>query len=254
MLGGSTIPDRLRTPSSCISIYSAIEEPCRIMSSALEQALSLLEGTVAHAFDVPRSRSSSPDGNLDGDKLLASYPKAQGDVARAVKLLKVQLGTIHNSLERRTRSSPHGAEIDDVSKEVFAISLFAVSLLQVRDKRTQQGSTYECPPITSITQLAADLNTALRIGKRIITKLLTRKRRRIWFPKLTRSWFTSHTHTMSYEAGDFNIEQFGMSKYLCSISHPLIEPESRASLQQVILLTNQLLPSNARGSLKRRKS
>jgi hypothetical protein len=136
MLGGSTIPDRLRSPSSCIAIYSAIEEPCRIMSSALEQALSLLEDTVAHAFDVPRTRPSTPDGKLDGDKLLSAYPKAQGDVAQAVKLLKVQLGTIHNSLERRTKSSD-STEIDDVSKEVFAISLFTVSLLQVRDKHTQ---------------------------------------------------------------------------------------------------------------------
>lgn len=62
------------------------------------------------------------------------------------------------------------------------------------------------------TQLAADLNTALRVGKRIITKLITRKRRRVWLPKLTRSWFTSHTSVMSYEVGDFNIEQFCESK------------------------------------------
>lgn len=107
------------------------------MSSALERALSLLEDTVAHAFDVPRTFSLTTEGKLDGDTLLAAYPKAQNDIAQAVKLLKVQLGTIHSSLERRTRPPLSINEVDDVSKEVFAISLFTVSLLQVRSAQTQ---------------------------------------------------------------------------------------------------------------------
>jgi len=101
------------------------------MSSTLEKALSLLEETVAYAFDVPRTSTFTPDGKLDGDTLLAAYPKAQDDITQAVRLLKVQLGTIHNSSDRRTRSSLSSTEIDDVSKEVFVISLFTVSLLQV---------------------------------------------------------------------------------------------------------------------------
>jgi hypothetical protein len=183
------------------------------MSSTLEKALSLLEETIAHAFDVPRASTFTPDGKLDGDKLLAAYPKAQDDITQAVRLLKVQLGTIHNSSDRRTRSSLSSTEIDDVSKEVFAISLFTVSLLQVGILICCNNESLRPPTV----QLAADLNTALRVGKRIITKLLMRQRRRLWFPKLTRSWFTSHTSTMRYEAGDFNIEQFGASKLWCNM-------------------------------------
>lgn len=81
---------------------------------------------------------------LEPAGLLAAYATTQEDLSNAVKLLKLQLGTVHASLDRKKRSatgssstkyhlSPNetGSEDQD-SKEVFTISLFAVSLLQVR--------------------------------------------------------------------------------------------------------------------------
>lgn len=105
------------------------------MSSALEQSLSLLEDTIAYAYDIPRAHLPSPKDDppdINTTMLLSAYATAQDSLANAVKLLKLQLGTVHESLDRRRRMSQHPDDTDDASKEVFAISLFVVSLLQVR--------------------------------------------------------------------------------------------------------------------------
>lgn len=106
------------------------------MSSALGESLSLLEDTITYTYDIPRahlpsSKKDSPS-KIDPTELLPAYAAAQDSLVNAVKLLKLQLSTVHESLDRRRRLSQHLDDVDDASKEVFAISLFVVSLLQVR--------------------------------------------------------------------------------------------------------------------------
>ncbi|KAF8321813.1 hypothetical protein DL93DRAFT_1473180 [Clavulina sp. PMI_390] len=202
---GALIPDHLHT-SSQSSSYSAIREPCMMLASALSNSIALLEDTFTYAYDIkdwpPRPPATpgilADDGKVDPNFLVSAYSPAQSELANTVRLLKLQIGTIHASLDRRHSKSQgstlfDGSDLyddpnsmDEASKEVFSISVFTVSLLQ----------------------LAADLNTALRVGKRIATKLATVRRRRLWFPKLSREWFRSHPTVAAYDRGDFDLEQF----------------------------------------------
>lgn len=162
------------------------------MSSALSQALTLLEDSVTYAFDIPPvhlpETKKLPFSELEPNTLLAAYRNAHDDLSQAVRLLK--LGVAQASLDRRQHGSLNQAGSDDASAQAFATSLFTVSLLQ----------------------LAADLKTALGVGERLIMKLSTQRSRKIWLPKLTREWFKSYPTPLSYDAQNFNIEQFGMSE------------------------------------------
>jgi hypothetical protein len=132
------------------------------MSDALIDALSTVENTIAYAFDIhvpPNTScpaaslpSSSTRATLN-DKAkpvlptLETYSHQRNAIRSAEVLLKKQLETIQDSLERRKRqhqhvsntfftesnpSSPCSAEaVDEYAKEVFGVSLFAVSLLHV---------------------------------------------------------------------------------------------------------------------------
>lgn len=130
IVGGSMVPDHLRSSRSYV-LYAAVEAPCKTISESLCCSIQLLEDTINYGFDLPGASSSS----VRPADLLAAYQKTHEDAASAVKLLKIQLSATHASLDRRRRSSPlafrEDPEDDEFSKEVFAISLYTVSLLQV---------------------------------------------------------------------------------------------------------------------------
>lgn len=142
---------------------------------------------MTYAFDIPPAHLPEtkrlPLSELQPNTLLVAYRDAHDDLNQAVRLLK--LGVAQASLDRRQQ-----AGADEASAQAFATSLFTVSLLQ----------------------LAADLKTALGVGERLIMKLSTQHTRRIWLPKLTREWFRSYPSPLSYDAQNFNIEQFGKSE------------------------------------------
>ena len=118
-IGGSTIPVYLRTPSVS-RMYSAFEAPAVIMTDALCDALQLLEHTISYAFDIPLSHSplkDPPNSQL--------YANQQRVISEAVRLLKLQLGTVHASLDRNRNdvTSSSNPKDGDFSKEVRILYL-----------------------------------------------------------------------------------------------------------------------------------
>ncbi|KAF9505296.1 hypothetical protein BS47DRAFT_1385984 [Hydnum rufescens UP504] len=179
---GSTIPTHLRT-SRVSHLYSAFKEPSVIMTDALCDALQLLEYTISYTFDVPLA-----DPPLKDPPDSLSYTKHQKAISEAMRLLKLQLGMVHASLDR-TRSDvapPDSHSAVDFSKEVFAISLFTISLLQI----------------------ASDLIAALKLAQSIAEKFQSRKRRRLWLPKLTKAWFSSRNPTPNWDSMDHDADEF----------------------------------------------
>lgn len=126
-VGSSTVPGHLRS-SPTKTLYSTVEEPCRSLSTLLTQSLQLLEDTLVIGFDLPtQSRNQTPS------ELLSQYQKNHDELNGAVKALKLHLSVTHASLDQKKRETGNfRTEADDYAKEFFAISLFTVSLLQVR--------------------------------------------------------------------------------------------------------------------------
>lgn len=81
---------------------------------------------IKDAFDVERPHDDSSTPALE------DFSKQSQDLENTARLLKLNLGTAHALVDRSKGtggSDVHG--VDDSSKDLFSMSLFAVSLIQV---------------------------------------------------------------------------------------------------------------------------
>jgi hypothetical protein len=95
------------------------------MTDALCDALQVLEYTISYTFDVPLG-----DPPLEDPPDSLSYTKHQKAISEAMRLLKLQLGMVHASLDR-TRSDvapPDSHKAMDLSNEVGASSVEGTNL------------------------------------------------------------------------------------------------------------------------------
>jgi hypothetical protein len=60
-----------------------------------------------------------------------------------------------------------------------------------------------------ITQIGSDLIAALKLAQSIAEKFQSRKRRRLWLPKLTKTWFSSRNPTPNWDSMDLDADEFG---------------------------------------------
>lgn len=171
---GETIPFSLRSYTTEKSqIYESFDGPATSTANQVYASLILVERTIKDAFDVERPHDDSSTPALE------DFSKQSQDLENAARLLKLNLGTAHALVDRSRGtggSDVHG--VDDSSKGLFSMSLFAVSLIQI----------------------AEDAALTLRIGRGILLKLRERRQCRLWLPKLTRQWFYESSYSTEWSS------------------------------------------------------